>query len=198
MFNLKVMFVGLVSTVCCLASVLQAQETKFASGTTSAALTFGPNSGRQVIKSVYAATDKAGGAVKFYARGGAGKLAPTATATNGATIISVANTGNLLTTNDIVAYVHANGTIDQTTVTANTSSNCTLAAGITVAGSAGDYIYELTQQGQILVSEAVTDVSATAVLNTAGDVVFAILGDSPCYAVLDGTSNAVLQVTRGE
>lgn len=180
-----------------LAIAAQAQETKYASGTTSAALTFGPRHGRQVIKSVYAATDLAGGVVKFYAIGGAGKLAPTAVPTNAADVIYVANTGNLLTTNDVVVYVHANGTLDKTTVSANTSSNCTLAAGITVAGAAGDYIYEQTQQGQILVGLAGTAVGTSDVLNASGDV-FAVPGDSPCYVVLDGTSNAVLQVTRGE
>lgn len=193
--------IGLVSFVCCLASVIQAQETKYASGTSSAALTFGPQNGRQVIKSVYATTDKAGGVVKFYARGSAGKAAPTATPTNGATVIYISNpsyaTSAGFYTNDVVTYVHANGTLDQTTVAACTASNVTLTAGITVAGATGDYLYELTQQGQILVGLAGTGAGTNDVLTTAGDV-FAVPGDSPCYVVLDGTSSATLQATRGE
>ncbi len=197
MYKLNVWLMCLVAVVLAVCAGY-AQETKFATGTTSAAVLFGPASGRQVVKSVYAATDKAGGAVKFYARGSAGKAAPTELATNAADVIYIANpsfaTTAGFTTNDMVVYVHANGVMDYTTIAGATASNVTLTAGITVAGASGDYLYELTQQGQILVGLAGAAVGTNDVLHTSGDV-FAVPGDSPCRAVLDGTSNAVLQAT---
>ena len=176
------------------AVVAFAQETKYQAGTSSAAVTFGPVPGRQAVKSVYATTDKSGAVVKFYARGGAGKAAPTTSPTNGAQLIYVDNTDNAYTTNDVVVYVHANGTLDQTTVSANTTSNLTLAAGITVAGATGDYIYELTQQGQVAFDTAGAAVGTNKHGKFEGTV-FDVPGDSPVYIVLDGTSNAVLQAT---
>lgn len=164
-----------------------AAETKFASGSTSAAVTFGPGTVLTQIKSAYATSDTAAGYLKIYARGGAGKRAPTATPTNGATVISILNTGNAYTTNDIVAYVHANGTTDLRTVSENTTTNLTLSSGISVAGAAGDYVYELTQQGQITVG--------SGNLATAGDYVFATPGDSPLYCVVNATNACAVQIT---
>lgn len=161
-----------------------ALDSKLATGSTSAALTFGPSSGQTVVKSLYADSDKAGSVVKLYARSG-NKLIPTANATNGATVIAIA--GTTLTTNDVVVYAHANGVLDTTTIVTATSSNATLAAAITVAGSAGDVLYEVSQQGQISVG--------SNTVSTAGEAVFATPGDSPLYCVLDGTSAAKLQVT---
>jgi hypothetical protein len=196
-FRNKIMVAGVLLLAAIFTVAVIAQETKYNSGYTSAVLTFGPNvSGKTVIKGVFATTDLEGGVIKFYARGGAGKAALTATPTNGAQLIYVDNTGNAFTTNDIVVYVHKNGTLDRTTVSANTTSNLTLAAGITVAGTSSDYIYELTQQGQLLVGLAGTAVGTSDVLNITGDV-FVSPGDSPVYLVLDGATNTVLQATSG-
>lgn len=172
----------------------QAQETKYVSGSSSAALTFAPNPfGKVIVKSLFATTDKQGGVVKFYAR--SAKAVPNAVPTNAATVIAFANTA-AMTNSDIVCYVHANGTLDQTTISSATSSNVTLTAGITVAGASGDALYKLTQAGQILVGLYGTGAGTNDVLNVAGDI-FASPGDSPVYLVIDGTSSAVLQATVG-
>jgi len=176
---------------------LAGAATKYASGTASAAVTFGPASGPTTVKSVYATSDKLNGSVKFYARGGAGKEAPTTTHTNGATVIAVGNSDSGFATSDSVVYVHANGTCDYRTLSGATTTNVTLSSGISVAGASGDYLYEVTQQGQIWVGFYGTGVGTNDTVATAGDV-FMTPGDSPLYCVLDGTSNAVLQVTTDQ
>jgi hypothetical protein len=94
-----------------------------------------------------------------------------------------------------VVYVHANGTVDYTTISSSANAtNVTLAAGISVAGAAGDYLYEVTQQGAILLGIPGTGYGTNETINLAGDL-FATPGDSPLYVVVDGTSNALLQVT---
>lgn len=173
-----------------------AQETKYAAGATSAAVTFAPGSlGRTLVKAVAATTDKAGGVVKFYARGGAEKVLPSATPTNGAFVIDLVNTGYAFTNGDVVVYVHANGVCDRTTIADASLTNVTLTAAITAAGATGDALYELTQQGQMLVGMLGTGVGTNDVLNVSGDVLFASPMDSPLYVVLDGTAACVLQVT---
>jgi hypothetical protein len=176
-----------------------AQETKYAAGSTSAAVTFGPGYlGKTVVKSLCATTDKAGGAVKFYARGGADKVLPSATPTNGAVVIDLVNTGHVFTNGDIVVYAHASGVCDQTTIASATETNVTLTAGITEAGASGDALYEVTQQGQMLVGMLGTGVGTNDVLNISGDALFVTSGNSPLYVVLDGTAACVLQVIAGK
>jgi Tfp pilus assembly protein FimT len=177
-------------------SPAMAQETKYAAGTTSATVLFGPGAyGKTVVKSVNASTDKAGGVVKFYARGGAGRVAPSAVATNGQAVLSVANAGYTFTNGDYVVYAHVDGTTHQTTVSDATTNTVTLAAGLTQAGASGDYLYEVTQQGQILVGLLGTGVGTNDVLNLSGEALFATPSASPLYVVLDGTAACVLQVT---
>jgi hypothetical protein len=133
-------------------------------------------------------------AVKFYARTG-NAYAPTASQTNGALLIAVANSSLALTTNDVIMYVHANGTLDYDTIAGPiTTTNITLTTGLTVAGASGDYIYELSQQGQIVVGYDGAGVGTNDGITVSGDV-FVTPGRSPLYAVLDSTSNATLQVT---
>lgn len=170
-----------------------AQDSEYNTHTNLAEVLFAPNPyGKREITAISAKADKATSAVKLYARGGAGKFYPTSAPTNGATVISVANTGNLLTTNDIVAYCYGNGGTNgaacyKTTVSANTATTITLATGIGQTGSTNDAIYELTQQYQL-------DVGTTA-LNLAGFLVFGTPGDSPIYGTLDANTSAVLSVT---
>jgi len=173
-------------------------ESKYTSHATSAAVNFGPGTGRTVAKSIYATTDKEGGCVKLYARASAGKAAVTAAPTNGATVVYIANASYSaaagFTTNDLVMYVHSNGTLDYTTVSAATATNITLAAGVSQAGSTDDYVYELSQQGEIIVGFDGTATGTNDTLATTGDV-FVTPGDSPLRAVLDGTATAKIQVT---
>lgn len=164
----------------------QAFESKYAAHATASAVSFGPGSHQTFIKNIWAKSDKAGSVLTFYTRSGA-PVAPTAVATNGALIISVANTGNVLTTNDVVQYVHANGLILQTTVASNTDTTVTLATGLTQAGAAGDRIYELS-------SAAVFPVGA-GTLSLQGDALWVSPANSPVYATLDSNTNGYLAIT---
>jgi hypothetical protein len=154
----------------------------------ASAVVFGPakNGGQTVVKFVSAVSTGAAATVKFYARSGS-KAAPTALATNGAVVVSVANTGNIYTTNDLVAYVFADGVVHYTTVAGNNATTVTLAAGLPQAGSEGDFLYELSLQGQRNLGAAAIDV--------AGDAVFVTPSDSPLRVLNDGTGGNSLTVT---
>lgn len=169
--------------------------TKYATGVTSAAVTFAPAQGPLVIKSVYAASDKAGGVIKFYARAGTGKIVVTNGAAAGATNAYFLNTSFGITNADTVVYVYANGNAPEfRTVNSSATNVCGISAALTYAQTNGDYVYEVTQQGQILVGLAGAAYGTSHVVNTSGDV-FVSPGDSPVYVVVDATSNAVLQAT---
>jgi hypothetical protein len=164
-------------------------ESKYdADANTTSAVVFGPaaNGGQTIVKAVSAVSTGTAATVKFYARTGS-KAAPSATPTNAAVVIYVANTGNIFTTNDLVAYVHADGSVDYTTVSANTATTVTLAAGITSAGASGDNLYELSLQGQRNLGAAAVDI--------AGDAIFVTPSDSPLRVLNDGTGGNSLTVT---
>lgn len=170
-------------------SFAAALQSKYdADANTTSSVVFGPagNGGQLVVKSVSAVSTGTSATVKFYVRTGS-KLAPTANATNGAQVIYISNTGNVITTNDLVAYVHADGSVDYTTASANTASNVTLAAGISSAGASGDYLYELALGGQRNLGAAAVDIT--------GDAVFATPTDSPLRVLNDGTGGNSLTVT---
>lgn len=167
-------------------------ETRYATGTASAAVVFGPSTGPVTIESVYAASDKAGAALTVSAWNKAAAISPTAAATNGATVIAVANAAGVLTTNDAVAYVHADGTTVYRTISAATTSNVTLNAAITQAGTTADRIYELAAAGSLPFDSAGADVGTNKYAKFEGSV---WRGLAPVYVALTGTSNAVLQVT---
>ena len=180
------------------AAVFAASESKYATGTTSAAVTFGPTRGRTTVTTIYASSDKLNSVVKVYAKGSAGKTAVTAAPTNGQTVIYIANasyaaTGGY-TTNDHVVYKHRDGTCDYATVSAATATNITLSSGVSQAGTTSDYVYEVTQQAEYLVGFYGTGSGTNDALNLTGEV-FTGPGDSPVYVVLDGTAHAKLNVT---
>lgn len=164
-------------------------ESKYdADASAVSAVVFGPaaNGGQLVVKAMSAVSTGTAATVKYYARTGS-KVAPTVAPTNGNTVILVANTDNVLTTNDLVAYVHKGGAVDYTTVSANSATSVTLAAGITEDGAEGDYIYELSLQGQRNLGAAAVDI--------AGDAIFATPSDSPLRVLNDGTGGNSLTVT---
>lgn len=174
----------------------QAGQSKYASADNAFAATqsvvFGTmRTGQARVTGVSVTTTGTGGQLRFFARGGAGRLAVTAAITNGATVVPLANTSIGLTTNDRVVYVHANGVIDSTRVSDCTTSNITLAAGVTAAGTTKDYVYEVTQQYQIGVG--------TPPLNLSGDAIFYVPNESPLQVELSGVTNATaLGVTIDE
>lgn len=186
----------MVAVAALMAAVAVAQDTKYATSSTGVdpSMTFGPTFSPQVVKSLQTSCDVALGAVKFYTR--TGKYA--VTGTNSTTIVNFTNPSTgapyLVNTNDVVVYVHANGTIAQTTVSAATSSNVTLAAALTVAFSSGDYLYDLAQSGQIVVADNTAAAGTNKLGSYAGDV-FAIPADSPCYAVMDSATNTCFSAT---
>jgi hypothetical protein len=165
-----------------------AGQTKYATATNTAGVAFGPNqSAQQKVTAVLAKSDKTTATVKYYAKGGAGKLPIYQASTSGAFVVFCTNTANALNTNDVVQYVHNDGTILQTTVASVTPTSATLAAALTLAGTTSDLIYELTQQGEISIG--------TTALQIAGFKVFQVPADSPAYLVGDGNTNITLTVT---
>lgn len=167
-----------------------AGESKYATATNTAAVTFGADpTSQQEVTAILAKSDKATAAVKLYARGGAGKALINVASTSGAQVVYFANASLAFNTNDLVVYQHGDGTLLATTVASGvTTGGVTLATGLTRAGSTVDRIYEVTQQGQL-------DIGTTA-LNVAGYVVFVGPADSPIYATADGNTNVTLTVTK--
>lgn len=176
------------------------KDTKYAAedgapSVASATVLFGPGAGKTVVSHLEAACDKDGGAVKFYS-GGTFKTV-TAVEASGVTC-SVALASSTFTTSDKVVYVYNNGTTPEyrtvsgspTTTTLNLSSALTGIAQV----SAKDRLYLVTQGGQILVGKYGTGIGTNDTVSCSGDV-YATPSGSPLYVVLDGTSNAVLQVT---
>lgn len=186
--SLKNVIVSLVAVLAVSAPVYATGESStFDTGTTAASVTLGPSDDGYVLQGLYAKSDKAASVVKFYGKGGAGKVPVTATATNGATVIYCDNSSYGLTNSDVVVYAYADGDYAQTTISAATTTNVTLAAAITQAGGTSDAIYEMTQGFQIACG-------ATSV-SQFGDAVYYTPRKSPLYVVLDGTSACTLSVT---
>jgi hypothetical protein len=170
-------------------------ESKYATGTTSAAVTFGPSQGRPVIKHIHAVSDKLGAVCKIYAKGGVGKVKCTSAASASATHIPITNTGVGLTTNDPVVVVHATGNIEYRTLTGyNSATNVTLSSGLTYALTTSDYIYELAQGAEMLVGGFGTGAGTNDTFTATGEV-YAGPGDSPLYVVVDGTNVSKINAT---
>ena len=167
-------------------SVFAANETSsYATGTTSAAVTLKPSDAGYVVQGVYAKSDKATSLIKFYGVGGAGRVPVTATATKGATVITCVN--NALTNADVVVYAYADGTFENNTIESATTTNVTLGAALTQAGTTSDVIYEMTQQFEMA--------CGTGTVSQFDAAVFYTPRKSPLYVVLDGTSACTLGIT---
>lgn len=192
--------IGLIvwAVLLCVGIALAEAESKYARGTTSAAVTFGPGQGRTTVKSVNAISDLEDGEVQFWARGTAGKKAPSHTTALSGTGIGIANSNYgsaspCFSNGDHVAYVHANGTVDKTTVSTASLTNVVLAAGLSVAGATGDYLYELTQQGAIVAGFEGAGAGTNDNLNVTD--CFVTPGDSPLYVLVTGTATSMVLVT---
>jgi hypothetical protein len=178
-----------VMTALCLPAL--AQETKYASGIASAAVVFGPAAGKRTIQSVYSTTDKAGGTVKVYAKAG-GVAGPSVAPTNGQTVLTMSNTDYAFTNADTVVYAHVTGALDYTTVASATTSNVTLTAGVSAAGSTDDRLFEVTLQAQLDFDTSGAAVGTNKYGKFEGSV---FSGYGPFRVVQDGTSNSVVNVT---
>jgi hypothetical protein len=192
-YRMYVVFTAMIGLLAFLGAAM-AGETKFATGTSSAALTFAAGNGQTKVGGLYATSDKEDAAVKFYSWNQVATLMPTTAPASGATTVAVANASYALTNDDVVVYQHVTGTAVYRSISSATATTVVLNAALTEAGSTSDRIFELTQGGQITVGYDGTTVGASDGL-AVGGTVYTTPGGSPLYMVLDGTSNAVLQAT---
>ncbi len=187
----KTLMISVLALICA-ASVSKAGElTKFATSTggLDSVVLFPAARTAQRIQSLYAIGNDSSSNIFYYAVGGAGRRVVTAAPTNAATVIAISNTGLAFTTNDMVIYSHVlTGTQDYTTISAATASNVTLAAGITEVGSVVDVLYELTLQGN-------TVLTGTQFTWTGPNPLFAAPPDSPIRLVAGTSTNANIQAT---
>jgi len=170
--------------------------TEFEDGVANASNVYAAARGKIIVRSVEAQTDKLGATVKFYARPTTlSKIAPGRNHASGSTNILLTNTGTIMTGSDIVVYQHADGVCDvRTLVGTCTTTNIFLdGGGISATGTNGDYIYEVSLQGQILAGEYGTGSGTNNTISRQD--CFATPGDSPLYILLDGTADCVLMST---
>jgi len=190
-----------------------AVESEYATGVDgTAVVNFGPDPfGAVTVKSIYAKHAN-NGSLKFYAKGGAGRVAQTAMA---GTTVTVANVAYAISTSDLVIYYDTSAdAVYYQTVASSTLSNIVLSSEVNVTWASGDQVYELTQQGQIdlisevnvpLIDPATNVVVGTATNNVvtalATDNIFVTPTDSPLRVTIDtsggstSSSNVTLQVT---
>lgn len=157
-------------------------------------ITFGPKTGGQMVKHVTTSCDYPLGSVKFYVTAGKYAISTTNTTTQVLITNPAASGGVAVTNNDIIVYVHKDGTLDKATVSSSTSTSVTMSAASTVAWASGDYLYDMTQGGQIIVADN-TAANGTNKLTELSGEVFAVPGDSPLYLVLSSTTNTALSAT---
>lgn len=170
----------------CVVSVFASNETSsYATGSTSAAVTLKPSNAGYVLQGVYAKSDLSTSLIKFYGVGGAGRVPVTATATNGATVITCAN--NALTNADFIVYAYVDGTFATNTISAATTTNVTLSAAITKAATTSDVIYEMTQDFEMACGSNTVSQFDAAIYYTPTK--------SPLYVVVDGTKACTLAIT---
>jgi len=161
-------------------------QSKYAAHATASAVNFPASRGSIVVKALHAESDKAAGVAKVYARTGSGVTV--SSANDAGTTILVPNVSAQFVATDLIAYQHADGTVDYTTVAStNTTVSIVLNDAISQAGTAKDRVYELSQQGQF-------DVAA-ATVSYIGEAVFTTPNDSPLRVLVDSTSAGYTTVT---
>lgn len=160
----------------------------------SAAVTLPPVPQEQWITSLFGETDKKGGTIKVYTRSGDARQV-TSAPTNGAVAIELDNVGPQFTNSDVVVYAHDDGTLDQTTISSVTATNVTLTAGVSQAGAVGDFLYEVAQRLDLEAGASTAAVGTNTYRDRENEFLLHVPRNSPVYVVLDGTSNAVVNVT---
>jgi hypothetical protein len=158
----------------------------------SATAIFGPGQGRTIVRSIQAETDLQDGAIKFYARSG-GRSVVSAVSADALTC-TVVNTGGPFAPNDLVVYVYDSGVAPQyRTVSATSAVAVVLSSALTGTTSTKDTLYEVAQLGQILVGKYGTGIGTNDTYS--GTDVFATPSRSPLYVVVNGNSNAAVNIT---
>jgi hypothetical protein len=191
-WNMKAVMMVLAAVA--LSGVIALAETKYSTSTNAddPTLRFGPQAGRQTVKSLITSCDTALGTVKFYARTGNKyhpSIAPGATPTN-----IYVTTGGVITNGDQIAYVYSTGEVDIRTCTGGTGTNIYTTAALSGTGTTADWIYEISQQGEVVVADNTAGVGTNKLAELSGDV-FETPGDSPLYMVLSSSSNTSFQAT---
>ena len=164
---------------------VMASESKYATGTTSAAVVFGDSPTGYDVTGLYVKSDKEAGVCDFYTK--KSRSTVTVAPTNGATVVAINNATAGIAQNDVVVYAHANGTLHQTTAASVTTTNSTLASAITIAGNAADVVWGMQKS-------FVLPVGASAALNPNG-AIFAVEGRSPLVIKADGTGSVHVAAT---
>lgn len=176
----KMLIIGLVILTAILACPVFAGQTKYASGTTSATVTFGANPYSAMnLTAILASTDNAGSLALYSS---AAKAKPTSAASSNGVTIAVGNSAYTFTNNDLVVYQWANGTVLQSTVTNATATNIIINTALTYAGSTNDAVYKVTQSGGLTLP--------TTGVAICGYVVATAPPDSPLVIKATGATNA--------
>lgn len=164
-------------------------ESKYSTSATGTnTVTFGPVSGGFKVTGLYLTGDTNPCQLIFYSRGsGAVRYAPSVTPTSGQSVIWFTNPSSAVTTGNHVVYMHANGTVHKTTITAGTPTNATMAAALTLAGATGDYLYEIVPAWQMTYA-------GTAISEFGGNI-YAVPPGWPLSLQMLGGTNSIIGVT---
>lgn len=114
----------------------------------TAAIVMGPNTdrnGQLVVKEIDARHDN-NGTLKFYAKGGQGRIAPSAMA---GTTVTVSSVAGYAASDDVVYYDTSADTAYYRTIASTTATEIVLSSAVVVTWAVGDQLYEITQQGQL-------------------------------------------------
>lgn len=168
-------------------------ESKYATGTTSAAVNFRSATGPLKVSFLQATTDKATGTAKFYCWNQVAVAKPVTAPTNNQSVIKVVNTTWAYTNADLVVYEHTDGTVDYRTVSGATTGTVTLSSGVSQAGTTGDRLFELTQGFQLTVGSLGIGPTTNVTLEAAN--CYESPGGSPLRIVVDGTAASTCAAT---
>lgn len=169
-------------------SVAAFGATKFDATTdgSDAELVFGVARGNQSVTAISATSDAAGKLLKVYTRDNAGWYSATEARDAAATSIGISNTGNLLTTNDIIVIQYSDGSAEKNVVSANTATSITVTA-ISAALTTSDKIFEMSQVYQATVG--------TTTVTPEGNPIVDVPVDSPVFISLSAATNANVSAT---
>lgn len=185
----KMKFFAMMAVVAILfsAGVIADQSKYDSTGTTSREVLFGVSPTGYKVTGLYCVSDAAASTVDFYTASGSGRNPIVTASTSGAQVIYIDNPAHACSTNDVVVYVHSDGTLLKTTVASSTTNSVTLAAGISKAGTTSDYLFEVAATYAL-------PVGSSAALNPNGDI-YAVPPSSPLWVTLGSGTTATLAVS---
>lgn len=181
----KILGWGLLAALIAIPILSAHAESKYTTHATAAAVTFGPRNGPRDVTFVSAESDKAASFIVIQGR--SNKANVLLAVTNGATAINIPNATYAFTNGDAVVFAHADGTLDYTTLSGSSTTNVTLAAGVSKAGTTDAVLYEMTNQLRIELGATNTTAS--------GEPLYRSPGDSPIRVSVDGTSACWIAAT---